>query len=344
MPSAAGEAQLFMGQLTCDQGMHMHQTSSATVIRMNSPIKWDTQAETLLDDPELEQLLLRLHACADFPEFWNAMRAILDALIPSDASLMYVNFQNFKKSWEAARIFVTPKADKPVGWMQKRRMVDIMPPFMLDHPGMPLFRLSDVCPAPCELENTEFFRRYMEPDGWRYSTSLLFWQGSGLHSEITIRRRETQGDFTQAEVAALTRLRPHFSTVLNRLLKASRSTSEPGLLKLEGGNLVRTLEPAPRKSAAANDPLRGGIPVPRLLSEAGLERNKEESLQIRVVFSDKERAVLRLAAAGVSNEEISRVLGVTTHTVKWHLANVYVKLGVKNRTAAVRAALAMELV
>jgi LuxR family maltose regulon positive regulatory protein len=54
--------------------------------------------------------------------------------------------------------------------------------------------------------------------------------------------------------------------------------------------------------------------------------------------------VLRLAAGGVSNDQISRCIGVTVHTVKWHLANVYLKLGVKNRTAAVRAALAMELV
>lgn len=320
-------------------------TSSSMVIRMNHPIKWDTPPEAaLLDDPELERLLLRLHACAEFREFWNAMGAILAALVPSDASLMYVNFHNFNKSWEASRIFVSPKADKPSGWMQKRRLVDLMPPYMLDRPNMPQFRLSDVCPDPCQLENTEFFRRYMEPDGWRYSASLLFWQGSGLHSEITLRRREAQGDFTQSESAVLSRLRPHFSTVLNRLIKGSRSTSEPGLLKLEAGNLVQALEIAPRKSAAANDPVRGGLDAPRLLSEPGLERNKEELQQIRVMFSDKERAVLRLAAAGVSNDEISRVLGITTHTVKWHLANVYVKLGVKNRTAAVRAALAMELV
>ena len=30
--------------------------------------------------------------------------------------------------------------------------------------------------------------------------------------------------------------------------------------------------------------------------------------------------------------------------VKWHLANIYLKLGVRNRTAAVKAALAMDLV
>jgi LuxR family transcriptional regulator, maltose regulon positive regulatory protein len=52
---------------------------------------------------------------------------------------------------------------------------------------------------------------------------------------------------------------------------------------------------------------------------------------------------LSLAASGVSNAEISKRLGITVHTVKWHLANIYVKLGVKNRTAAVKVALTMDL-
>ena len=323
-------------------------TLSSSVIRMNYPNQWDqANSEVFLDDPGLEQLLLRLHSCADLPEFWNTTRALLDALVPNDASLMYVNFHDFAKSWEAARVFVTPKADKPVGWMQKRRMVDLMPSFMLGRPNLPMFKLSDVCPDPCELQNTELFRKYMGPDGWLHSACLLFWQGAGLHSEITIRRKESQGDFTPAEMALLGRLRPHFSTVLNRLIKARRNAiAEPVGLKLEGSNLVRDIDSAPRKSIAANDSGRSAaLEEPRTFNETGLiERPSESTRNSRIAFSDKERAVLRLAAGGVSNCQISKCLGVTVHTVKWHLANVYLKLGVKNRTAAVRAALAMELV
>lgn len=328
--------------------MYQSTLSSSPVIRMNHPIKWDqTNTEVFLDDPELEQLLLRIHSCADLPEFWNATRAILDALVPSDASLMYVNFHNFAKSWEASRVFVTPKADKPAGWMQKRRLVDLMPPFILERPNLAMFRLSDVCPDPGELQNTEFFRKYMGPDGWHHSACLLFWQGTGLHSEITMRRTESQGDFTAAEMSLLGRLRPHFSTVLNRLIKARRNTAvEPVVLKLEGSNLMRNIDSTARKSVAANDSGRCLVSEePRTLNETGLLEHPGEGIRhLRIAFSDKERAVLRLAAGGVSNDQISRCIGVTVHTVKWHLANVYLKLGVKNRTAAVRAALAMELV
>ena len=306
---------------------------------MSHPIKCDRPIEALLDDPALEPLVLRLHSCSDFCEFWSAMCTILGALVPNDASFLYVNFHDFVRSWEASRIFATPKADKSAGWLHRCRMVDIMPPYILAHPDLPMFRLSDVCPDPCELQDTEFFQEYMEPDGWHHAVCLLFWQGTGLHSQLTLWRGEAQGDFTAGEMVPLARLYPHLSTALNRLVKTTLN-ARPMALELEGG-LRRGLEPVPHKRATESEPACPLPEAPRVLCETGRKRRQEES---RVAFSDKERAVLRLAACGVSNEEISRCLGVTIHTVKWHLANVYTKLGVKNRTAAVKAALAMDLV
>jgi DNA-binding NarL/FixJ family response regulator len=46
--------------------------------------------------------------------------------------------------------------------------------------------------------------------------------------------------------------------------------------------------------------------------------------------------ILRLVAEGRSNAEVARLLWVTEQTVKFHLANVYRKLGVANRTEASR--------
>ena len=318
------------------------QTSSA-VIRIDYPIGLDRPTARLLDDPDMEQLVLGLHSCSGFGEFWSATRAILDALVPTDASLMSVNFHNFARSWEASRIFFTPKAEKSVEWMHRRRMVDIMPPYILTHPDLPMFRLSEVCPDPRKLRNTEFFQGYMKPDDWHHCACLLFWQGTRLHSQLTLWRSEAQGDFTAGEMALLSRLHPHLGTALNRLIKATLNTTQPIALKLEGGHLTGGLEAALRKCVTTND--RGGpLPeAPRMLSEIGHEWHQEESAQKRIAFSDKERAALRLAASGVSNEEISKHLGVTIHTVKWHLANIYTKLGVKNRTAAVKVALAMDL-
>jgi DNA-binding NarL/FixJ family response regulator len=52
----------------------------------------------------------------------------------------------------------------------------------------------------------------------------------------------------------------------------------------------------------------------------------------------REREILGLAANGLTNARIGRELWVTEQTVKFHLSNIYRKLGVSNRTEAIRYA------
>lgn len=52
-------------------------------------------------------------------------------------------------------------------------------------------------------------------------------------------------------------------------------------------------------------------------------------------LSLRELEVLRLVARGLGNKEIAAELGITTHTVKYHLAALLEKLGVRSRTEAV---------
>jgi NarL family two-component system response regulator LiaR len=52
----------------------------------------------------------------------------------------------------------------------------------------------------------------------------------------------------------------------------------------------------------------------------------------------RELEILRLVAEGRTNNELARMLWVTEQTVKFHLVNVYRKLGVANRTEAARYA------
>ena len=54
---------------------------------------------------------------------------------------------------------------------------------------------------------------------------------------------------------------------------------------------------------------------------------------------NREQDVLRLAARGISNNEIAYDLGISEHTVATHFFNIYRKLGVQSRTAAVLHAL-----
>ena len=54
------------------------------------------------------------------------------------------------------------------------------------------------------------------------------------------------------------------------------------------------------------------------------------------MLTRREREILALATEGKSNAAIARELWVTEQTVKFHLSNIYRKLGVPNRTAASR--------
>ncbi len=56
-------------------------------------------------------------------------------------------------------------------------------------------------------------------------------------------------------------------------------------------------------------------------------------------LSSREAEVLRLAARGLSNDEISRALFVSSSTAKNHLSNIYRKIDVNNRAAATRFAI-----
>jgi DNA-binding NarL/FixJ family response regulator len=56
-------------------------------------------------------------------------------------------------------------------------------------------------------------------------------------------------------------------------------------------------------------------------------------------LTDRERSILSAVASGLTTAAISRELWVSEHTIKFHLTNIYRKLGVANRAGAVRYAM-----
>jgi DNA-binding NarL/FixJ family response regulator len=60
-------------------------------------------------------------------------------------------------------------------------------------------------------------------------------------------------------------------------------------------------------------------------------------------LTDREVAILAAVADGLTTRAISTQLWISEHTVKFHLTNIYRKLGVSNRSAAVRYALEHKL-
>ena len=56
-------------------------------------------------------------------------------------------------------------------------------------------------------------------------------------------------------------------------------------------------------------------------------------------LTDRETEVLGLLSRGLANKQIAVTLGISEHTVKFHVSSIYTKLDVTNRTEAVREGL-----
>jgi DNA-binding CsgD family transcriptional regulator len=61
-------------------------------------------------------------------------------------------------------------------------------------------------------------------------------------------------------------------------------------------------------------------------------------------LSDRETEILQLAADGRPRDEIAEALSIAPGTVRTHLAHIYAKLGVHDRSAAVARGMRMGLI
>lgn len=76
---------------------------------------------------------------------------------------------------------------------------------------------------------------------------------------------------------------------------------------------------------------------------AGAARVRDDERPVEAL-TPREHDVLVLLADGVGNREIASRLGISEHTVKFHLSAVFGKLGATTRTNAVRRALRAGLI
>ncbi|MBE0670255.1 MAG: response regulator transcription factor [Anaerolineales bacterium] len=74
----------------------------------------------------------------------------------------------------------------------------------------------------------------------------------------------------------------------------------------------------------------------------GVESSSEDSLIDPLTAREKE--VLQLMAQGLANKQIALSLGISEHTVKFHLSSLYAKLGISSRTEAVRRGIELGLI
>jgi DNA-binding NarL/FixJ family response regulator len=111
------------------------------------------------------------------------------------------------------------------------------------------------------------------------------------------------------------------------------------------GYLLKNVSPdeirATVERAAAGEPMLSGEIAGRVLREFERERAEDRYREQLAALSPREEEILKLLATGDSNREIGRRLFISEQTVKNHVASIFRKLQVNDRTKA--ALLAVKL-
>jgi DNA-binding NarL/FixJ family response regulator len=135
-------------------------------------------------------------------------------------------------------------------------------------------------------------------------------------------------------LTCLARLRKHDPTIAVVILSSYSDDANIDAAREAGalGYIVKTIEPvdlpAVLRSALSGHPFEvWGEEPPQSVGSTGL-----------VELSERESVVLEAVARGLSNREIGRELWISEQTVKFHLRNLYRKLGVSSRAEAARYA------
>lgn len=98
------------------------------------------------------------------------------------------------------------------------------------------------------------------------------------------------------------------------------------------GYVVKTIEPVDLGAVIRTSVSGGEFAV------WGADEPQPAEAQAASGLSEREAAVLQAVSRGLSNREIGRQLWISEQTVKFHLRNVYRKLGITSRTEAARYA------
>jgi DNA-binding CsgD family transcriptional regulator len=189
------------------------------------------------------------------------------------------------------------------------------------------------------------------------------------HRKTLVLERGKGRDFTERDRAVLNHLRPHLvplwqAAMTRRLLRASLAELDAvgeqctrGIVLLgTGGDIEFASPPAVRLLREFFPPItrgrlppvvvdwldaEGEHPLTRRRDDRALTVARESNALVleerkdAVKLTARERDVLSWVARGKTNAEIAELLWLAPSTVRKHLENVYAKLGVNTRTAAV---------
>ncbi|MBI5927787.1 MAG: response regulator transcription factor [Chloroflexi bacterium] len=104
-------------------------------------------------------------------------------------------------------------------------------------------------------------------------------------------------------------------------------------LELEAEGFALKTESPTQTIEAIRQVAQGRLVFPRA-AQRWLAVQQKPQIQAAILLSPRELDVLKQVARGLTNPEIAGQLNVSENTVRFHLKNIFEKLGVTNRTEA----------
>jgi DNA-binding CsgD family transcriptional regulator len=228
-------------------------------------------------------------------------------------------------------------------------------------------RLSDVITRR-ELHGNRFYDMALRPWGVEHELKARL-PSPPWHAKTFMLARRPGRDFTARDRQVLDLLVPHFtrlwhSAKTRRLLAAALDELERtpeaetrGIILLGSGAHIEFASAAARRllqtffpgmtsgrlpsavvgwlDSGTSEPLHRRIDGQRLAVERSDDKLLLREERVELELTSREREVLAWVARGKTNAEIAQLLWLAPSTVRKHLENVYAKLGVNTRTAAV---------
>lgn len=99
-----------------------------------------------------------------------------------------------------------------------------------------------------------------------------------------------------------------------------------------------------RLPSAVDEMLAGGAPMTPTIARRVLQSFHQAPMAAAEAPTARERQVLELLAAGSTYDEMARLLGISTNTVRAHIRSTYDKLHVSSKAEATREAIRRGLI
>jgi DNA-binding CsgD family transcriptional regulator len=323
---------------------------------------------TRLSNSDLQAVLEFLGEASslDGPDpFPRPLLASLRRLVPCD-TVAYCELDRLRKICLWAELFPdeVDGPEEPSYWdVREQHPVCHRREVMGDFQAL---KLSDFLTM-SELRRTEIYWDWFHPWGTEYEMTVGL-DAPLSHTKVFLFDRAKGRDFTERDRGVLDFLRPHLANLYEAAQVRRRASQALALLEETGAGLV-LLDRAGRIEHATPEALRllgayfrdyrTGLPeeIAGWLLEQRHAPSPEpfrvegeemgllvhmvgdalflEEERVAPLLTDREREILELVAAGNTNAEIAEAIWIAPGTVRKHLENVYEKLGVHSRAAAV---------